>query len=161
VLDSRIPMPASSTVFWIGNLGSTWLVLPFLAGWAQGSRTWALAAGLVTSVASMLGFFLLGGAWGPASLAFVASWILVGALAGAVYGLFGESWGRSRALLDGLALALPFVLEPLAWSLGLGYSQGSWPVWYVETTVGVALTAWFVLASRRRAARPGGATSAH
>ena len=112
VLDSRIPMPSSSTIFWVGNLGSTWLVLPFLAGWAQGSRPWSLVGGLMTSVASMVGFFLLGGAWGPASLAFVASWIVVGALAGAIYGLLGESWGRTRGLLDGLALALPFVLEP-------------------------------------------------
>jgi len=156
VLDSRLPMPSSSTVFWLGNLGSTWLVLPFLAGWAQGSRPWALAGGLVTSVASMVGFFLLGGAWGPASLAFVASWILVGALAGGVYGLFGESWGRSRALLDGLALALPFVLEPWAWSLGLGYTQGPLPVWYVETAVGASLLVWVVVASQRRAKRAGG-----
>jgi hypothetical protein len=157
VLDSRIPMPSSSTVFWLGNLGSTWLVLPFFAGWAQGSRPWALGAGLAASVASMVGFFLLGGAWGPASFAFVASWIVVGALAGAVYGLFGEAWGRSRALLDGLALALPFVLEPWAWSLGLGYSQGPLPVWYVETAAGMVLLAWVVLASRRRAQRVGGA----
>ena len=137
-------------MFWLGNLGSTWLVLPCLAGWVQRSRPWARVAGLLTSVASMVGFFLLGGAWGPASVAFVASWILVGALAGAVYGLFGESWGRSRALLDGLALALPFVMEPWAWSLGLGYTQGPYPVWYVEAAVGVALVAWVVLANRRR-----------
>ncbi|HZL63643.1 MAG TPA: DUF6518 family protein [Thermoleophilia bacterium] len=157
VLDSRIPTPSSSTVFWLGNLGSTWLVLPFLAGWVERSRPWALAGGLLTSVASMVGFFLLGGTWGPASFAFVASWILVGALAGAVYGLFGESWVRSRALLDGLALALPFVLEPWAWSLGLGYSQGRLPVWYVETAVGVALVVWVVVASRRRAKQAAGA----
>jgi hypothetical protein len=150
VLDSRIPIPSSSTVFWVGDLGGTWLVLPFLAGWAQRSRPWALAGGLACSVASMVGFFLLGGAWGPASFAFVASWILVGALAGAVYGLFGESWGRSRALLDGLALALPFILEPWAWSLGLGYVQGSLPIWYVETAFGLALLVWVVVASRRR-----------
>jgi len=153
VLDSRIPMPSSATVFWLGNLGSTWLVLPFLAGWVQRSRPWALAGGLLASVASMVGFFLLGGAWGPASFAFVASWILVGAMAGAVYGLFGESWGRSRALLDGLALALPFVLEPWAWSLGLGYSQGRLPVWYAETAVGLLLLVWVIVASRRRQAR--------
>ena len=153
VLDSRIPMPSSSTVFWLGNLGSTWLVLPFLAGWVQRSRPWALAAGLLTSVSSMVGFFLLGGAWGPASFAFVASWILVGVLAGGVYGLFGESWGRSRVLLDGLALALPFVVEPWAWSLGLGYSQGRLPIWYVETAAGVALIVWVVVASRRRETR--------
>jgi hypothetical protein len=107
----------------------------------------------MTSVASMVGFFLLGGAWGPASLAFVASWIVVGALAGAIYGLLGESWGRTRGLLDGLALALPFVLEPWAWSLGLGYAEGSLPIWYVETAVGLALLAWVIVASRGRAAR--------
>jgi len=160
VLDSRIPMPSSSTVFWVGNLGSTWLVLPFLAGWAQRARPWALGSGLLTSVASMVGFFLLGGAWGPASSAFVASWILVGALAGAVYGLFGESWGRSRALLDGLALALPFILEPWAWSLGLGYAQGPLPIWCVEAAVGVALLVWVIASSRRRrAAQAGGVGS--
>jgi hypothetical protein len=155
VLDSRIPMPSSSTVFWAGNLGSTWLVLLFLAGWVQRSRPWALVGGLVTSEASMVGFFLLGGAWGPASFAFVASLLLVGALAGGVYGLFGESWGRSRALLDGLALALPFVLEPWAWSLGLGYAQGPLPIWYAETAVGLALFVWVIVASRRRVARTG------
>jgi hypothetical protein len=159
VLDSRIPMPTSSTVFWIGNLGSTWLVLPFVAGWAQRSRPWAAAAGLVTSAASMVGFFLLGGAWGPASLAFVASWLLVGALAGFAYGLFGESWGRSRALLDGLALALPFILEPWAWSQGLGYAQGPMPIWYVEAAVGLALLVWVIVANRRHAAQAGGAGS--
>ena len=102
-------------------------MLPFLAGWAQRARPWALISGLATSAASMVGFFGPGGAWGPASFAFVASWLLVGALAGAAYGLLGESWGRSRALLDGLALALPFLLEPWAWWLGLGYAQGPCP----------------------------------
>jgi hypothetical protein len=149
-LDSRIPLPRSSTVFWVGNLGSTWLVLPFLAGWAQRSRAWALAGGTLTCTASMIGFFGPGGAWGPASVAFVASWLLAGALTGLVYGLFGDAWGRSRALLDGLALAVPFVVEPWVWSLGLGYAQGPVPWWYVETAFGLALLVWVVLASRRR-----------
>jgi hypothetical protein len=84
----------------------------------------------------------------------VASWRLVGVLAVAVYGLFGEGWGRSRALLDGLALALPFILEPWAWSLYLGQAQGSLPIWYVETAIGTGLLVWVVLASRRRAPEP-------
>jgi hypothetical protein len=157
VLDSRIPMPSSSAVFWAGNLGSPWLVLPFLVGWAQRSRGWALAGGVLVGTASMVGFFGPGGAWGPASFAFVASWLLVGALAGGVYGLFGDTWGRSRALLDGLALALPFIVEPWALSLGLGYAQGPVPYWYVETAVGVALLVWVVVASRRRAVQAQGA----
>ncbi len=105
----------------------------------------------------MVGFFGPGGAWGPASFAFITSWLLVGALAGLVYGLFGESWGHSRALLDGLALALPFILEPWAWSLGLGYAQGPLPIWCAETAVGVALLVCVVLASLRRAAQAKGA----
>jgi hypothetical protein len=146
-------MPGSSTVFWAGNLGSPWLVLPFFTGWAQRSRRWACVGGGLVCTASMVGFFGPGGAWGPASLGFVVSWLLVGALAGAVYGLFGHAWGHSRGLLDGLALALPFVLEPWAWSWGLGYAQGAVPYWYIETAVGVALLIWVVVASRRRAAQ--------
>ena len=151
VLDSRIPMPSTQAVLWAGNLASPWLVLPFLVGWAQRSRGWALAGGMMVCTASMVGFFGPGGAWGPASFAFIASWLLVGALAGLVYGLFGQAWGQSRALLDGLALAVPFVLEPWVWSLGLGYAQGPVPCWFLETAVGVALLIWVVLASRRRA----------
>lgn len=150
LLDSRIPMPSSPVVFWAGNLGSPWIVLPFLAGWAQRSRGWALASGLSACTASMAGFFGPGGGWGPASPGFVTGWLLVGALSGALYGLFGERWGRSRTLPDGLALALPFILEPFAWR-GLGYSQGRLPVWYAEVAVGLGLLTWVVAASRRRA----------
>ena len=159
VLDSRIPMPRSSSIFWAGNLGSPWLVLPFFAGWAQHSRRWALAGGMLAGTASMVGFFGPGGAWGPASIAFVASWLLVGALAGLVYGLFGDAWGRSRVQLDGLALAVPFIVEPWAWSLGLGHVQGPLSIWVVETAVGVALLIWVVVASRRRAMQVKGARS--
>jgi hypothetical protein len=156
VLDSRIPMPSTPGVFWVGNLGSPWILLPFFVGWAQSSRRWALASGMLTCTASMVGFFGPGGAWGPASVAFVVSWLLVGALAGLAYGLFGDSWGRSRALPDGLALALPFILEPWTWSLGLGHAQGRMLYWYVETAVGAALLVWVVVASRRRAVQARG-----
>jgi hypothetical protein len=151
-LDSRVPMPRSSALFWAGNLGSPWIVLPFLVGWVQGLRRWALVGGMLTCAAGMVGFFGPGGAWGPASLAFIGSWLLVGALAGALYGLFGDAWGRSRTLLDGLALALPFLLEPWVWSAGFGYTRGAMTYWYVESAVGVALIIWIVIANRRRAA---------
>ena len=42
------------------------------------------------------------------------------------------------------------MLEPFAWAWALGYTQGPYPVWYVEVVVGVALVVWVVLASRRR-----------
>ena len=72
----------------------------------------------------------------------------VGAFAGGLYGRFGFTWGRSRTLLDGLALALPFILEPLAWSWGFSYSQGPLPLWYAELAAGLALLVWVVVASR-------------
>ena len=151
VLDSRIPMPSTPAAFWVGNLASPWLVLPFCVGWAQPARRWSPVSGMVTCAASMVGFFGPGGSWGPASFAFVASWLLVGALAGLVYGQFGDAWGRSRSLLDGLALAVPFTVEPGAWRLLLGSAQGTVPYWYVETAVGGVLLVWVVVASRRRA----------
>jgi hypothetical protein len=150
LLDSRIPMPTSSTALWAGNLGAPWLVLPFCAGWAQGAKRWPLASGALTCTAAMVGFFGPGSGWGPASVAFVAGWIAVGALAGGLYGRFGFAWGRSRALLEGLALAVPFILEPLAWRWGLGYSQGP-PIRNAELAAGLALLVYVVCASRRRA----------
>ena len=149
-LDSRIPSPSAVGVFWLGNLGSTWLVLPFVGGWVQRCRGWSSATGAASCVAAMTGFFLLGGAMQPAALSFAGPWLLVGALTGAVWGLFGERWGRTRSLLDGLALAVPFVLEPFAWAFALGYTQGPYPIWYVEVAVGGALVVWVTLAHRRR-----------
>lgn len=78
---------------------------------------------------------------------------MVGALTGLLYGLFGHAWGRSRALLDGLALAVPFILEPWAWSVDLGYVQGPALYWYIETAVGLALLVGVIVANRRRAAQ--------
>ena len=148
LLDSRIPLPSGSTVFWAGNLGAPWLVLPFLTGWTQPSRHRALLGGALTCVAAMVGFFGPGSGWGPASAAFVTGWVTVGALAGGLYGRFGFAWGRSRTLLEGLALAVPFIVEPLVWWWGLGYSQGRLPIWYAELVVGVVLLVRVVVASR-------------
>ena len=126
------------------------MVLPFLAGWAAPSRRRALVA-VRSPVSPPVGFFGPGSGWGPAPVAFVAGWITVGALAGGLYGRFGFAWGRSRALLEGLAFAVPFLVEPLAWSWGLGYSQGRLPMWYAELAVGLVTLMWVVVASRRRA----------
>jgi hypothetical protein len=158
MLDSRIPQPASPAAFWVGNLGSPWIVLPFLVGWVQGVRRWAPASGLLVCCAGMIGFFGPGGAWGPVSFAFVSGWLVVAALTGALYGRFGERWGRSRALLDGLALALPFVVEPLAW-WAVGYEQGAWSVWYAEVAVGAGLVVWVLVSVRRYSSRAAGGPS--
>ena len=138
--DSRVE---HARVFWVGNLASPDRAA-FFVGWAQRSRRWALAGGMLTCTASMVGFFGPGGAWGPVSFAFVISWLLAGRWPVSPMAC-SRVWGRSRALLDGLALALPFVLEPWAWSLSLGSVQGPVLIWYVETAVGVALLVWVVV----------------
>jgi hypothetical protein len=39
---------------------------------------------------------------------FIAPWVAVAIGAGVVYGLLGRSWEESRAILVGIAIALPF-----------------------------------------------------
>ena len=68
LLDSRIPMPSSSTVFWTGNLGAPWLVLPFLAGWTQPSRRRAILGGALTCVAAAAALERWDGHLGPGNL---------------------------------------------------------------------------------------------
>jgi hypothetical protein len=161
---SQIPSPHEITVFWVGNFASPWLVLAFLAGWAQRrSWVWAAVAGAVADVTCVVGFYhpyrvlfdrlALGlpdstpiatvvttGArlW----LGAVAHWLVIAVLAGAAYGLLGLWWGRSRAVVAGVATGLPFIVEPLLWPLYLGRRQGPLILWIVEVIVGAALVIW-------------------
>src|SRR5256885_13205710 len=54
---SHIPSPEDPALFWIGNFSAPWAVLPFLTGRAQGSWSWAAAAGLAADVACVAGFY--------------------------------------------------------------------------------------------------------
>src|SRR5512147_445910 len=54
---SLIPSPSEVTMFWVSNLSSPWLVLAFLAGRSQRSKIWAVGAGALADVASIVGFY--------------------------------------------------------------------------------------------------------
>jgi hypothetical protein len=156
---SSIPSPHDVSVFWVGNFCAPWLVLSFLAGRTQRSWPWAVAAGALTDIACVVGFysrFLTFDAtrWGlPLSasfadrvsvgfthwFAFIAPWLLATLLGGGLYGVLGRWWRRSRSTAAGVGLALPFLAEPGLWPLRNGYYQGPWFLWATEVAVGVAV----------------------
>jgi hypothetical protein len=145
LLMSSLPAPADVGTFWVGNFSSPWAVLAFLAGWSQRSRIWALAAGVAAEVACVAGFygqFLVGEIVDPRRLGFVTStapltvlgtavsqwlwfitpWVAVAVGAGVAYGLLGRWWGESRSIVAGIAIALPFMVEPAAWRVYDGFT---------------------------------------
>ncbi len=172
---SSIPAPPESGIFWVGNFSSPWAVIAFLCGWSLRSRGVAAVAGAVTLVACVAGFyaqFLFVGAarlglpdatpWLTVAatgvtrwLVFVAPWMLVAVPAGAVYGLLGRQWGKSRSIICGVAIALALIAEPAAWWAYTGLVKGPVALWVVEIALGLALLAWFVAVSTRARATAG------
>ena len=176
-LMSSLPAPSDVGTFWVGNFSSPWAVLAFLAGWSQRSRAWAATAGVMAEAACVAGFyghFLVGDFVDPRRLGFVdstdaltligtavsqwlwfiAPWVFVAIGAGVVYGLLGRWWGESRSIVAGVAIALPFIIEPAAWRVYVGFAQGPPVLWLAEVAVGIVILGWFV--SWRRSQGDGG-----
>jgi hypothetical protein len=165
---SRIPSPRGVGVFWVSNLSAPWLVLAFVAGWLQPSRSWAALAGLLTDVAAIVGFYLHfllvdpgPGPFGRATpllrrlaenmaswLGFIAPWVAYAVVAGLVFGLLGLWWSRSRSLVAGLAVSLAFVLEPFAWAIHDGRLPRPYDIWIAEAGVGFLALVWVLGAGR-------------
>jgi hypothetical protein len=165
---SAIPAPDEPTVFWVGNFSSPWAVLPFLAGWSQRSVVWAAFTGAVADVASVVGFYAKFLMFDPAAfdlprstdittivvtsaghwLEFIGPWVFLAVAAGLLYGTLGAWWGRSRRLVAGVAVAMPFIAEPLLWPIYNGFYKGPLVVWVAEVAVGLLLLAWIVSAWR-------------
>jgi hypothetical protein len=170
-LMSSLPAPSSLTTFWVGGLSSPWAVLAFLAGWSQRSRAWAATSGVAAEVACVAGFYVkllfvdpdhhglphstdaltLIGTGVSQWLWFIEPWVAVAVGAGVVYGLLGRWWGESRSIVAGVAIALPFIVEPAAWRVYVGFGQGPPVIWLVEVAVGIAILGWFVGRKRPRA----------
>jgi hypothetical protein len=158
-LMSSLPAPSTLTTFWVGNFSSPWAVLAFLVGWSQRSRAYAATSGVAAEVACVVGFYAkllfvdpdhlgLPHSTAPLSLIgtgvsqwlwFVAPWVAVAIGAGVVYGLLGRWWGESRSIVAGVAIALPFFVEPAAWRIYVGFGQGPPLLWLAEVAVGIAI----------------------
>ena len=173
-LMSSLPAPSTVTTFWVGNLSSPWAVLSFAAGWNQRSRIWAIVAGVAAEVACVAGFYVkllfidpdrlglprstdaltLVGTGASQWLWFIAPWLAVGIGARVVYGLLGRWWGESRSIVAGAAIGLPFIVEPAAWRVYLGFGQGPLVLWLAEAAVGIAIVGWVVATGRRSISDP-------
>jgi hypothetical protein len=171
-----LPAPSDSGTFWVGNLAAPWGFFAFGAGWAQRSKLWAAVSGVAAEVAIVGGFYayvLVGPFVDPhmvfypapdPGLPFVGTvvsgwlwaisfWIVPAVAGGAVFGLAGRWWGRSRSIVAGVALALPFFVEPAFWRIYDGRLKGPFVVWIVEIAVGSVLLAWVLVVARRRGSR--------
>lgn len=165
---SLIPAPSGAGQFWVGNFAAPWLALAFVGGWLLCHRLWAPAAGAVCDTACVVGFYghflfidehrIRGRGSAIASrvadnlshwLVFIAPWVAVALVAGAAFGWLGARWARSRSVLAGVTLAVPFLVEPWVWSIGLGYTSGSWLPWAGETCVGLLILLCAMMARRQ------------
>ncbi len=170
-----LPAPSDPGTFWVGNFSAPWAVLAFAVGWAQRSRLWAAIGGVAAEVAIVVGFygqFLVGDFADPRKLlgpepypghlpfietavanwlSFAGPWMVLAIGAGVVYGVLGRWWGQSRSIAAGVAIALPFFVEPFAWRVYDGFLKGPLVVWAVEMAAGIAVLGWVLLARRRLA----------
>ena len=46
--------------------------------------------------------------------------------------------------MAGVAIALPFIVEPAAWRVYVGFGQGPFVVWLAEVAVGIAILGWVI-----------------
>lgn len=157
-ITTALPAPSDLTAFWLGNLCAPWLVLAFGAGWAQQSGRWAkflvfdpARLGVPSSTPFDAVVLMTVRQW----LTFVGPWLLAAVAGGLLYGLAGWHWGRTRSVVAGVALGLPFVVEPLLWALYHGYVQTPWLLWLAEVILGLALIAFTWVVSSRHARREG------
>jgi len=74
---------------------------------------------------------------------FSAPWAVVLAVAtGLAYGALGFWWRKSRSLVAGIAVVVPFIAEPLLWRLYRGFLPGPTYLWLVELALGAAALVW-------------------
>lgn len=167
---SRIPAPADPSALAAGYFVAPWLVLPFLAGWLERSAPWAVAAGVITEVLCMFGFYLnafplhhpdyialkqtasgIGLVLGSAVLWITvnAMWYAVAALTGIAFGWLGQQRRISGSPAPVVVIGALFILEPLAHLLLNGSVPRPHIVWVLEIAVGLALPVWAVAARKR------------
>ena len=158
----------------IGNISALWLLLPFLAGAAGGTRRLATAAlaGLAATLVALCGFYFAESFvldLGPhpwltdlaLTMSTVPHYAEFAVLTGPIFGALGYLWRSRYSLAAAGLLAAAFVLEPAAWWLygrelggGAAYSVPGYPaLWLSEIAVGIVGFALLVKIARRQAGR--------
>jgi hypothetical protein len=136
------------------QVSAPWLLLPFLLGATQVRERRAMLLGLVTTQASLAGYFAmtLSPAEGVAPGAAIAGvmpvlyenavYVVGGLVTGPFYGLLGQRWRVRRWWVSAAFVAGALCLEPLA-RLAAGRLFEPSAVWVVELTLGATVTAFF------------------
>jgi hypothetical protein len=171
---SRIPAPSDPTVLPAGYFVAPWLVLPFLAGRLQHSVPWAAAAGALTEVLCIFGFYL--NAFPQYDPAFItlkettsgialvlgsavlwvtvnAMWYGIATVTGIAFGLLGRWWASGSSTPVAILGAF-FILEPLTHLFSTGLVPQPYLVWVFEEAAGLALPVWALVVRKRRVAGP-------
>lgn len=155
-LDARLYLGRGAG-FWVSNVSSVWLLLPFVAG-AAATRTRRGAIGLGTTL-TMSAFAAFYG-WTVVHHAnqFTSRDVLFlvgGGVSGPLFGLLGRVWATHRSWVLGLPLVVAFVGEPYAWYRHVGRLPNPHVIWTVEVAVGIGLAGAFIVANRaKRLRRP-------
>jgi len=156
----------------IGNISAVWLLLPFAAGAATGSRRVVVGAisGLIATIAALTGFYFaesfvldLGQHPWLTDLSLVMGAMryygVGGLVTGPIFGALGHWWWHRRSLTAAGLLAAMFLGEPLAWWFynahvggGSAYPVPGYPgLWLSEIALGIAGFAVMWRAIRRQA----------
>ncbi len=154
----------------VGNVSALWLLLPFLAGAAAGSRRLAAAAvaGLAATLAALVGFYFaesfvldLGPHPWLTDLSLTMGTVRYygerALLTGPLFGALGFWWQQRRSVAAAGLLAAAFIFEPVAWWLygqhiggGAAYPVPGYPaLWLTEIAVGLAGFALLATVARR------------
>lgn len=153
-----------------GNISAPWLVIAFVAGAFCKRPSRAAGAGLIATMAALVGFYAQQSpladldrgslrflANPPEMYRFIVTPHLIvfvgGVVTGLAFGAFGSAWAARRSRRAAAAIALCFVLEPLAWvafgaAAGRDVAPSIWWLWLSEIAVGV--TAILALLRRSR-----------
>jgi hypothetical protein len=157
-LGSRIALGSWAAT--ASGVSAPWLVIAFLAGWAQPQPRAAALAGLLAVLTALCGYFVMTVSplegvpvvrFGDALAAMARSkvpWIVGGVLAAPACGILGRRWRTRRAVSSAALLAGCVCLEPAARLLA-GRLEPPYGVWAVELAAGACLAAYCARAIRR------------
>jgi hypothetical protein len=135
--------------FWVSNVSSVWLFIPFVAGAILvTSRPSAALLGLALTAVAFTAFYgwtALQGAsqFTSADLRFLGG----GLLTGPAFGLMGQLWSERRRFVLGVPVGLAFVIEPYAWFRHVGRLPNPHLIWFTEAAFGGVLLLAFLALS--------------
>jgi hypothetical protein len=142
-------------------LSAPWLLVAFVAGWAQASPRRAVVLGFTCTIAALAGYSAM--TLSPLEGAVVTSTGVRGLLAGQgmyaagalvtgpLFGWFGNRWRTHRDQRGALVAALAVCCEPLAHAAA-GTAVGFHGVWAAEVVAGLGLALYVAGPTVRRGA---------